>query len=165
MRLSNWWKRHSLQRHGRLTAIFISDAAGQPMRPLEQAEALADHGLRGDRYASASGFWQATDACQLTLIHAEHLQRAERRSGIPLSDGRHRRNLVVEGLSAAKLEGCTLRIGDALFAWHRPRPPCGWLDRVSGQGTAKALGQHAGICLLVQRSGVIRAGDTVVIVD
>ena len=36
--------------------------------------------------------------------------------------------------------------GEALLAWHRVRPPCGYLDRVAGAGMAKALGRYGGHC-------------------
>jgi MOSC domain-containing protein YiiM len=146
---------------GRLRAILISPAAGAPMQPVGNIEAIAHRGLAGDRYAAGTGWWRATDGCQVTLIHAEHLARAERRSEQPFSDGRHRRNLVVSGLAGSDLRGRRLRIGGALFAWHRVRPPCGYLDKVSGRGTAKALGKHAGVCLKVIEGGPLNIGDSV----
>lgn len=149
---------------GRVTAIFVADAAGAPMRACERTLALVDQGLAEDRYALGQGFWRLTDGCQVTLILAEDLQRAERRHGIALATGQHRRNLVVSGLVGVNLRGQSLRIGEALLAWHRVRPPCGYLDRVAGSGTAKALGRQAGHCLRVREGGLIRVGDRVTLV-
>lgn len=148
---------------GRLSAIFVADQAGAPMRSLDQALALTAAGLADDRYASGRGFWRLTDGCQVTLIHAEDLARAQRKHGLALDAGQHRRNLVVSGLSRTELRDREIRIGDALFDWHRTRPPCGYLDRVSGRGTAKALGRQAGHCLRVRRAGLIRVGDPVIV--
>jgi MOSC domain-containing protein YiiM len=164
--LANWLARRLARLRGkppvgRLDAILLADAAGAPMQRVDSAEALPGRGLRGDRYAAGTGWWRATDGCQVTLIHAEHLARAERKSGLTLTDGRHRRNLIVSGLAHVDLRGRQLRIGEALFAWHRVRPPCGYLDKVSGRGTAKALGKHAGVCLKVTEGGLIRIGDPV----
>jgi MOSC domain-containing protein YiiM len=131
------------------------------MRRSEQTLALVDRGLADDRYALGRGFWRLVDGCQVTLILAEDLQRAERRHGLPLDAGQHRRNLVVSGLSGVELRGRSLRIGEALLAWHRVRPPCGYLDRVSGAGMAKALGRFGGHCLRVREGGSIRVGDRV----
>ncbi len=134
---------HRLRRErpqiGRLTAIFVADQASAPMRSCVQASAVVDAGLAEDRYAMGRGFWRLTDGCQVTLIHAEDLTRAQRRRGLLLDAGQHRRNLVVSGLAQTELRDRDIRIGDALFEWHRVRPPCGYLDRVSGPGTAKAL--------------------------
>ncbi|SDX66657.1 MOSC domain-containing protein [Thiocapsa roseopersicina] len=149
---------------GRVTAIFVADAAGAPMRACERTLALVDQGLSEDRYALGLGFWRLTDGCQVTLILAEELLRAERRHGLPLDAGQHRRNLVVSGLIGVELRGRSLRIGEALLTWHRVRPPCGHLDRVAGAGMAKALGRYGGHCLRVREGGLIRVGDEVTVV-
>jgi len=131
------------------------------MRSCEQALAILDGGLAEDRYARGRGFWRLTDCCQVTLIHAEDLARIKRRLGLSLDAGEHRRNLVVSGLARTELRGREIRIGEALFEWHRVRPPCGYLDRVSGAGTAKALGRSSGHCLRVCKTGLINVGDRV----
>jgi len=150
---------------GRLTAIFVADRAGAPMRGCSEVTAIVDAGLAEDRYARDEGFWRLTDGCQVTLIHSEDLARAERRFGLPLDAGQHRRNLVVSGLARVELRGRRICIGDALFEWHRVRPPCGYLDRVSGKGTAKALGRRSGHCLRVRKAGLIRVGDSVYVLQ
>nr|WP_093036591.1 MOSC domain-containing protein [Thiocapsa roseopersicina] len=149
---------------GRVTAIFVADAAGAPMRSSERTLALVDQGLADDRYALGRGFWRLTDGCQVTLILAEELLRAERRHGLPLDAGQHRRNLVVSGLVGVELRGRSLRIGEAVLTWHRVRPPCGYLDRVAGAGMAKALGRYGGHCLRVREGGLIQVGDEVTVV-
>jgi MOSC domain-containing protein YiiM len=135
------------------------------MRACETALAITDRGLAADRYAEGCGFWRLTDGCQVTLVHGEHLIRAERRSGRVLSAGQHRRNLVITGLDGVELKGRSLRIGEAIFGWHRLRPPCGYLDRVAGNGTAKALGRGGGHCLRVLQGGLIAIGDRVLLID
>jgi MOSC domain-containing protein YiiM len=105
------------------------------------------------------------EACQLTLITEQELAWAEGRAGRPLRPGFHRRNLVVAGLMPKQLREQRLQIGEALFVWHRPRPPCGYLDRVSGAGMARALGKGSGCCLKVLASGLIRVGDPVLVLD
>ena len=158
--LGAWRERKQI---GRLTAIFVADRAGAPMRSCAQVLAVVDAGLGEDRYAMGRGFWRLTDGCQVTLIHAEDLARAERRHGLSLGAGQHRRNFVVTGLVGAELRGRQIHIGGALFEWHRVRPPCGYLDRVSGAGTAKALGRRSGHCLRVLEAGLVKVGDSVTV--
>jgi uncharacterized protein YcbX len=160
-RLERFVRRFRPALDGRVTAIFVADAAGAPMRACELTLAVVDQGLAEDRYALGRGFWRLTDGCQVTLILAEDLQRAERRHRLPLDAGQHRRNLVVSGLVGVELRGRSLRIGEALLTWHRVRPPCGYLDRVAGTGMAKALGRYGGHCLRVREGGLIRVGDPV----
>ena len=126
-----------------------------------RSPAVVGAGLAEDRYATGRGFWRLIDGCDVTLIHAEDLARAERRHGLSLNAGAHRRNLVVSGLARDELRGRHIRIGDALLEWHRVRPPCGYLDRVSRAGTVKALRRLSGHCLRVRESGRIKVGDSV----
>lgn len=134
------------------------------MVSLEMAEALTGLGLEGDRYALQRGYWKVTEACQLTLISEHDLQRAARRLGPAatpegIGNGSHRRNLVISGLRTASLQDRDFRIGSALFRYQRPRPPCGYLDKVAFSGLAKALGRNSGICVQVIEGGQIRVGD------
>jgi MOSC domain-containing protein YiiM len=145
----------------RLVAIYIAAQAGAPMQGRESARALPGLGLEGDRYAAGTGHWRATDGCQLTLIAAEHLARAQRRTGLRLEDGAHRRNLVVAGLSRTDLRHTQLRIGTVVLSWHRPRPPCGYLDQIAGPGMAKALGRQSGHCFQVVAGGHLQIGDRI----
>ncbi len=155
------WRPEQLR--GTLVAIFVADAAGGRMRRVEQAEAIAGAGLAGDRYAAGLGHWKLTDACQVTLIAEEDLQVAQRRSGLSFSDGRHRRNLVVRGIPLDAFRRRRVRIGQALFAFHRLRPPCGYLERLAGPGTVKGLGKGAGIGLTVVEGGILRVDDEVAV--
>ncbi len=146
---------------GALEAIFIAQAAGEPMRRIDEIEAVRGQGLAGDRYATGQGHWRSTDSCQLTLVTAEDLRRAERRSGLDFSAGQHRRNLVVSGIPLDAFRRSRVHIGDVELGFHRLRPPCGYLDRVFSRGAGKALGRGAGVGLKVVVGGVLRAGDAV----
>ena len=159
------FRNHRPAAPGRLCAIFTCSAAGAGMQSLTEAQALAGQGLAGDRYALGKGHWHPVEACQLTLITEQELAWAESRAGRPLGWSFHRRNLVVAGLMPKHLREQRLQIGEALFVWHRPRPPCGYLDRVSGAGMARALGKGSGSCLRVLSSGLIRIGDPVLVLD
>jgi len=157
------WRPEQLR--GTLMAIFVSEAAGAPMRSVPYARAVAGAGLEDDRYAKGLGHWIRTDACELTLASEEELCQAEHRSRLTLRDGAHRRNLVVRGLSLAACRRRHVRIGEVLTEFHRLRPPCGYLDRVTGPGTAKALGKAGGIGLRIIEGGVLRVGDEVRVID
>ena len=137
------------------------------MQSVSSINAIEGLGLQGDRYSIDSGFWQATDGCQVTLISEDDLNRAKRR--LPkalikkLNEGSHRRNLVVSGIKTKDLQGKTFRIGEAVFCYHKPRPPCGYLDKVEGSGFYRALGKQSGVCLTVITTGTLRVGDALVL--
>ncbi|MCB1736403.1 MAG: MOSC domain-containing protein [Gammaproteobacteria bacterium] len=156
--LSEW---RSEQLQGRLEAIHIANDSGADMRAVSEIEAIVGRGLEGDRYADGKGHWRLTDGCEVTLVSAEALRQAEQRSGVPLSNGAHRRNLVVSGIALEALRRHVLKIGEVQFAFHKLRPPCAYLDRVARPGSAKALKGAGGVGLRVIRGGVLRVGDTV----
>lgn len=165
-RLFSWlnqWGKDEL--HGRLEGIFVAASAGEPMQRVEAVECLPGLGLAGDRYAEGTGHWIKTDGCQLTLITAEGLLRAGRRSGLGFADGEHRRNLVVSGIPQAAYHKREVRIGEVVLGFHRLRPPCGYLDRVYRPGAAKGLGKEAGIGLRVLTGGCLHVGDEVEVID
>ena len=135
------------------------------MQSIEAVQAVKDRGLLGDRYFRETGHWQGIEACQVTLISERDIQRMIKRNRAQVDQGQHRRNLVVSGITMEQLENRRFRIGDARFAWHRKRPPCAYIDSITEAGMSKTLGLHAGVCLRVLESGLIRVGDPLTLVD
>ena len=146
----------------RLLSIFVAPAAGAPVVRVPRAEALAGRGLAGDRYGAGDGSfsrWPGKGRA-ITLISAEALDAAQREFGVSLSDGEHRRNLVVDGLDLRTLLGGTFRIGTATFRGERICAPCKYLVRVTDQARIfDALVGRGGIRAEVVTSGEIAEGD------
>ena len=143
-------------------AIFVSEAAGEPMEFRETVEAVQG-GLRGDRYCTGRGYYSPFDVCETTLVQAEALEEIHAETGIDLTDGRHRRNLVVRGGDVHGLLECRFSLGGATFEGTRPRPPCRHVEELAGEdGVARALGDgRGGICARVAAPGELRVGDEV----
>lgn len=160
--LEQWFWRNKCSQLG---AIYTADIAGAQMNSHVSLVAMKDKGLVGDRYAMDRGYWHPVESCQLTLIGEGDLQRALRRGAPNLDAGAHRRNLVVTGLHSRALLGKTIQIGNAVFRCTKPRPPCGYLDQLVGKGAAKALGNQSGLCLTVEREGLLTVGDSLVIME
>ncbi|MDZ7752824.1 MAG: sulfurase [Gammaproteobacteria bacterium] len=163
-RLFSWlqdWSPEDLR--GTLKAIYLAPVAGAPMEAADAVHAVAGQGLARDRYANGAGHWRATDGCQVTLVTLEDLQAAEQQSGLCFSRGEHRRNLVVAGIPVAAFRDCHIRIGETRLRFHRLRPPCGYLERMLGPGTMKALAHRGGVGLTVVEDGSIRVGDPVIV--
>jgi len=147
---------------GVITAIFVAGAGGESMRSLDRVRALEGCGLEGDRYCERRGYWTGTDECQVTMIEGETLATVERERGVALAAGQHRRNLVTEGLALADLAGARFLVGEAVFAYDRPRPPCRYVESITQPGMTRALGgRRGGICVRVLRSGLIHVGDAI----
>jgi MOSC domain-containing protein YiiM len=151
---------------GYVETIFLCATGGAPMQRVEQAEAIVGAGLRGDRYMQRTGYWTGVDECQVTLIQAEALEQIEGDSGISVGDGQHRRNIVTRGIALDSLVGHRFHVGDVLFEYDRPRPPCGYIQTITQKGMTRALGgSRGGICVRVVDGGTIRSGDAVILRD
>ncbi|KAB1196296.1 MULTISPECIES: MOSC domain-containing protein [Haloferax] len=146
---------------GRVAALYTAPSKGEPMVAHEEVS-LRDGGIDGDRYYRGTGYYSATDGCQVTLVDGDVLDAARREFGIDLSDGRHRRNVVVRGIDPTDLLDATFELGGATLRGTRRRPPCAYLGQlVDDEAVVEALReQRGGICAQVVDPGTVRIGDT-----
>jgi MOSC domain-containing protein YiiM len=145
---------------GVIEAIYVTRSGGAPMQGVIEVQALEGRGLAGDRYLMRTGYWTGVDECEVTLIEAESLEEVESHTDVRVSGGEHRRNIVTRGVRLRELAGKRFTIGEAVFSYDRPRPPCRYIASITQRGMTKALGRHrGGICARVVATGVIRVGD------
>lgn len=141
-------------------AIFVTQEGGAAMRSISEAEAVPG-GLKGDRYFQKNGYWSGTDDCEVTLISAEDLDAIERETGIVMSNGQHRRNIVLRGQDLGLLVGRLFRLGEATMVFDRLRPPCAYIQQLTGEkGITRALAGKSGVGVRVIEGGSIRCGDS-----
>ena len=151
---------------GVIEKIFITPRGGEPMQPLAEVEAVEGRGLRGDRYLARTGYWTSVDECEVTLIQGEDLDEITSTTPLRVLNGEHRRNLVTRGIELMDLLGQRFQIGEAVLEYDRPRPPCTYIQSLTGQqGLTRALGRRGGICVRVVKSGTIRVQDPIILLD
>ena len=143
--------------------IFVAPDGGVEMQSVEQVEAIEGTGLRGDRYAEGTGYWAPVDICQITLIEGEDLEAIQSKTGVKVTNGQHRRNLVTRGVRLEELQGRRFQVGDAILEYDRPRPPCRYIASITESGMTSALAGRAGVCARVVQSGVIRRNDAITV--
>ena len=138
------------------------------MHSVQQAMALAQRGLEGDRSAlKAPG--GSTSKRQVTLLQAEHLPLIAAWAGLPEVPAELlRRNLVVHGLNllAARTlfadQPLRLRIGDyVLLELTGPCDPCSKMEQALGPGGYNAMRGHGGMTARVLQGGVLTRGDAI----
>jgi MOSC domain-containing protein YiiM len=150
---------------GIVEEIYIAPEGGSKMVKVDEIEAIANLGLKGDRYLKRTGYWSGVDECQVTLIERETLELIASESDIRVSNGEHRRNLVTSGIRLHDLAGKRFAIGEAVLEYDQPRPPCGYIQSITQHGMTRALrGARGGICARVVKSGVIRVNDTIEVI-
>ena len=132
------------------------------MQSVDQAEAVVDGGLSGDRYQAHVGYYSGVDECEVTFIEGEALDDILRQTGIQVAQGEHRRNIVTRGVRLHDLMGKQFIVGGATLIYDRPRPPCHYIETITEPGMTRALaGGRGGICVRVVKAGVIRVGDSI----
>ena len=149
---------------GTVTDLFLAPESGDPPQSRSAVD-VVEGGVAGDRYCRGAGHFQL-DACAVTLVAAEAIAAVRTEAGIDVSDGRHRRNVVVDGFGTgmdALLE-TDLRVGEALLRPTRRRPPCAHVEALAGEdGLAAALRDRGGLCCDVVEPGRVAVDDAVVI--
>jgi MOSC domain-containing protein YiiM len=154
---------------GRLEAIFLRPARRVAVQQVQEAVAVAEQGLAGDRSALRTASPAASHKRQVSLFQAEHLPVVAAFLGQPTLDAALlRRNLLVAGLnliaarSLFKDQPLVLRIGDVLLEITGPCEPCSRMEEVLGPGAYNALRGHGGLTARVLGGGALHTGAAVV---
>jgi MOSC domain-containing protein YiiM len=150
---------------GRLEAILLRPARGQPALPVREVRALEGSGLEGDRASRG----RAGGRRQVTLLQAEHLPAVAallRREG--LDPAVLRRNLVISGVNllAARSpfprQAVRMHLGaEVVLEITGPCEPCSKLEESLGAGAWNALRGHGGVTARVLSGGRLVVGDPV----
>jgi hypothetical protein len=165
--MSDTRSEHTLgERVGAVEAIHVvPETSGEPT-PEQSVEAVADRGLKGDRYYDGEGLYNVSEELEphaITLIEAEALEAAATDYGVDLDGGRHRRNVTTRGVALNHLVGERFRVGDALVEGGRLCEPCGYMQSLSEQpDAATALKHRGGLDAHIVESGAISVGDEIV---
>ena len=149
--------RDAFPRAGRVTWIGLRTARREHVRVVDEVEAVAGEGLRGDHWTPRPG---GPGTRQVTLLQAEHLPVIAALTGHDEVDpAALRRNLVVEGINLTAVRGRHLRVGGALLALAGPCDPCSRMEEALGEGAWNALRGHGGWNAQVVEGGTVRVGD------
>jgi MOSC domain-containing protein YiiM len=148
--------------------LFTAREAGATMERRASVRAIEGVGLQGDRYAPGRGAFSRWPGArrQVTLVMVEALAAAEAAFDVSLSNGEHRRNIVVAGVPLEALVRRRFRVGEAVMEGVQVCAPCRYLVRVTGQPAVfDALVGRGGLRAQVLEGGRVREGDAVVVLD
>jgi MOSC domain-containing protein YiiM len=147
---------------GRVEAIAIAIAAGEPLRPVERVEAIAGRGLAGDRYASEQGEFsdRSSGMRDVTLIAAEALEELSE-GGVELAHLESRRNVLVRGVDVNSLVGRRFRLGPVECIGRELSEPCSYLEGLTRPGVLRGLVHRGGLRAGIVGGGILEVGDEV----
>ena len=133
-----------------VVALHLSSASRAPLRRVEQADALLDRGLEGDRHAKPGS------RRSVLLMEQEVLD------DLGLAAGDVREQVTVRGLDLGALAaGARLRVGGALLELSEPCAPCARMDELR-PGLRAAIAGRRGRFVRVVGAGRIAVGDGLV---
>jgi MOSC domain-containing protein YiiM len=142
---------------GTVELIVIAEHKEGPVETVQEAEAIAGHGLEGDRYADGGGTFSNPHGLghELTLIEAEEAERV----GLAPEDAR--RNVVTRGIDLNALVGKTFTVGSVTCAGRRLCEPCAHLQRLTEPGILRKLAHKGGLRADILEGGRIAVGDEI----
>ena len=152
---------------GTLEAIYLRPARDVDCISVQQVEAIAKSGLKGDRTSSIPSRNPQGSNRQVTLIQAEHLHVISALLSKPVDAAILRRNLVVSGInllatkSLFKDQPMQLTIGEVILEVTGPCDPCSKMEKLLGKGGYNAMRGHGGITARIIKGGEIKVGDKV----
>ena len=154
---------------GTVEAIALAERATGDMHTVDHANALANRGLDGDRYAAKAGtFTPANDTARgydVTLIEAEALDSLTLPEGRTLGFAEARRNIITRGIDLNALVGRRFRVGDVKCLGQRLCEPCSHLESLTTKGTLRGLIHRGGLRADVLSDGEIATGDLIETLD
>lgn len=141
---------------GRVDGIFVGPEGTLPA-PVERVRAVAGRGLEGNRYF----YDEAPPGRALTLIQAEALKGMREDTGLELSAGKSRRNILTSGIDLNALVGKRFRVGDVECVGIELCHPCSSLEKMTQKGVIKGLLNRGGLNADILTDGQIAVGDAV----
>jgi hypothetical protein len=154
---------------GTVAMIALAERATGDMHTVDQARALTNRGLDGDRYAAKEGTFTPTNdtarGYDLTLIEAEVLDSLTLPNGRQLGYAEARRNIVTRGIDLNALVGRRFRVGNVECLGQRLCEPCSHLERLTTKGTLKGLIHRGGLRADVLSDGEVTTGDGIGTID
>lgn len=152
---------------GTVEAVYITSSAGKPMRSLSEAEAIAGHGLAGDRYSKGAGYYSKRPfpdgSREITLFEAEELEKLERETGIRLDPSESRRNVLTRSICVNDLIGKRFKVGEVLCEGIRICEPCTYLEKLTGKRVMRPLVHRGGLRARIVSGGTVKVGDGILV--
>ena len=143
-----------------VTAVNISEKKGTSKHPVPFAVCKVNHGIEGDAHAGPG-------IRQISLLGIESIEnfKRDKKDAVGLCEGKFAENITTRGICLYKLPvGTLLRIGSAELRVSQIGKKC---HADEGCEIARKYGICAmpreGIFCTVEKEGVIRAGDEIIV--
>src|SRR5712692_8868135 len=152
-------------RAGTVVSIYIAATGAGPMNSVASAQAVIGRGLEGDRYFNKLGTYsnEPGSGRDLTFIEIEAIEALRRDYQIELEPSQFRRNVITRGVALNHLVNRQFKVGNVTLRGTRLCEPCSHLEKLTCKGVMRGLIHRGGLRAEVVTSGIIRAGDPIVV--
>lgn len=155
-----------MRSHGTVDTIYIAPDSGEPMHPVDEVEAIAGQGLRGDRYFRERGLYDRRDdlpdGTDATLIETEALEAAKRDKETSIDPELTRRNILTRDVPLNHLVDREFTVGNATFVGVQLCEPCSYMESLAEtEGAVSALTHRGGLNANIVDTGMISTGDRI----
>jgi MOSC domain-containing protein YiiM len=142
---------------GKLIGIYSGSRKGEEKTPVESAELISGHGLRGDSHAGRD------PNRQISLFASETLREIQK-EGFEVSACSLSANLFTENINLNSLKpGARLRVGETVIEIFEARKPCRSITKIDNRLPKRLYGQ-CGMLGRIVESGAVWIGDEVEVV-
>jgi len=154
---------------GTVASLHIHPSkSGEPLLAAKQISLQADRGIVEDRRYFGRTRWRTGKPSrrQVSLIEREQIAEHAEALGLEtIPPGAVRSNIETTGIDLLALVGQEVNIGGAVMRFYEPRTPCAKMD-VLCQGLRELMeNNRQGVMAEVVRSGVVRVGDRIHLVN
>lgn len=148
---------------GKVHSIHITSEFSEPTHLVEEIHAVPNLGLEGDRYFGETGVGKKRSGTgrDITLIEIESIEAIKRESGIELTPGDARRNIVTQDVPLNHLVDKEFHVGEVRLRGVRLCEPCQHLASLTNPAVLPALVHRGGLRAEILTDGFIRAGDPI----
>ncbi len=147
---------------GRVELVTVRPSKSDDPIVVDEAEAVAGRGLRGDHHFAHNTELESHRA--LTLIERDAYAHLESQ-GLGVDEPLLRRNLIVTGIDLNPLVGKEFMVGEVRCKGTELCHPCNQIEKQTHPGVLKALVLRGGLCAQILSDGVIRPGDEITPLD
>jgi MOSC domain-containing protein YiiM len=153
--------------NGRVASLHLHpEKAGQRMTATAEFEVEVGKGIRGEpRYFERKKRSGEPSRRHVTLIEREIVAQHAEALKTDITPGLVKSNIETIGVDLISLIGKKVQIGDAILNFYEPRLPCDQMDRIIPGLRLRMCDKRQGVIAEVIKSGHIKIGDELRIVE
>ncbi|MGZ4961264.1 MAG: MOSC domain-containing protein [Limisphaerales bacterium] len=152
---------------GRVVSLHLHpEKAGQRMTDTSEIEVVVGKGIVGEpRYFERKNRSGQPSRRNVTLIEREIIAQHAETLKANITPGLVKSNVETAGVDLVSLIGNKVQIGDAILNFYEPRLPCDQMDRIIPGMRLLMCDKRQGVIAEIVKSGRIKIGDELRIVE